>query len=194
MVREVRVSFRWVFLSRPSPLLRKSCHPQGMSIRGTTMLRRVDESFRTSLIDSRYRPGPEGRVRTTWARKTNTVTGQGCQPLCAGDATKHLSDPLVLTETGPRKNPFQSFSSLRNLAHHSRPKRDPSRTILTWHLRHHSLPSDASFVPLRLFDPPIGKPHWTWRVRVRISEQARTRPGRIRLHPDCSFQKSHRLE
>lgn len=158
------------------------------------MLRRVSESFRTSLIDSRDRPGPRSFADGGRDRRRGTFTGQGCQPLCAGDATKHLSDPSVLTESGPRKNPFQSFSSLRNLAHHSRPKRDPSRTILTWHLRRHSLPSDASFIPLHLFDPPIGKPHWSKRVRVRISEQARTRPGRIRLHPDCSFQKSHRLE
>jgi hypothetical protein len=113
------------------------------------MHRRVDESFRTSLIDSRYRPGREGRDR-----RRGTFTGQGCQPLCAGDATKHLSDPSVVTESRQRKNPFRSFSSLRSLAHHSRPKRDPSRTILTWHLRRHSLPSDASFVPLRLFGMP----------------------------------------
>ncbi len=113
------------------------------------MLRRVSESFRTSLIDSRYRPGHEGRVG-----RRGTFTGQGCQPLCAGDATKHLSDPSALTESRQTKNPFQSFSRVRSLAHHSRPKRDPSRTILTWHLRHHSLPSDASSVPLRLFGSP----------------------------------------
>ena len=144
--------------------------------------------FGQGLIDSRYRLGREGRDR-----RRGTFTGQGCQPLCAGDATRHLSDPSVLTELGQRKIPFQSFSSVRSLAHHSRPKRDPSRTILTWHLRHRSLPSGASFIPLRLFVAPIGETHWTWRVWVRISEQARTRPGRIRLHPVFSFQKSHRL-
>ena len=148
----------------------------------------LSSRFGQGLISSRYRPGREGRDR-----RRGTFTGQGCQPLCAGDATRHLSDPSVVTESRQRKNPFQSFSSVRSLAHHSRPKRDPSRTILTWHLRRHSLPSDASFIPLRLFGLPIGIPHWTWRVRARISEQARTRPGRIRLHPVFSFQKSHRL-
>jgi hypothetical protein len=64
----------------------------------------------------------------------------------------HLSDPSTVAVLRSRKNPFQGFSSIRNLAHHSRPKRDPSRTILTWPLRRPSLPSDAGCVAPRLFD------------------------------------------
>jgi len=113
---------------------------------GTSAFRRVDLSFRLSLIGRRYRPGRVGRVG-----RRGTFTGQCRQPLCAGDIAKHLSGPPTLTVSGPRENPFQGFSSRRSLAHHSRSKRDPSRTILTWPLRRHLLPSDAGCVVLRLF-------------------------------------------
>jgi hypothetical protein len=122
----------------PSP---RRCCPGG-----TATLRRLHLPFRLSLIDRRYRPGHKGRVG-----RRGTFTGQCCQPLCAGDIAKHLCDPPTITVLRSRKNPFQGFSNLRNLAHHTRPKRDPSHTILTWPLRRPSLPSDAGCVVPRLF-------------------------------------------
>ena len=114
---------------------------------GTSAFRRFHRPFRLSLIGRHYRPGHVGRDG-----RRGTFTGQCCQPLCAGDAARHLSDPSIITVLRSRKIPFRGFSSSRSLAHHSRPKRDPSRTILTWPLRRPSLPSDAGCVAPRLFD------------------------------------------
>jgi hypothetical protein len=179
---------RWIILPLGLPIATVAATPEELpSPRrcdpgGTSAFRRVDLPFRLSLIDRCYQPGHRGRVG-----RRGTFTGQCCQPLCAGDIAKHLSDPSTVAVLRSRKNPFQSFSSIRNLAHHSRPKRDPSRTILTWPLRRHSLPSDAGCIAPPPLRPATARLHWLWRVRVRISERLRTRPGRIRFHPVPSF-------
>ena len=104
--------------------------------------------------------------------RSGTFTGQCCQPFCPGDSASHVD--------GPPSEP--SYRSLRRLivppglqaardpGPPSPPKRDASRTVSTWPLRHRSLPRDAGCIPRR------------GRVRVKISERVWSRPGRIRLH------------
>lgn len=132
---------------------------------GTLPHRRIHSPFRLSLIGSRY---PFGRVGREGRR--GTFTGQCCQPLCAGDATKHLNGPGAVTESRHLGIPFQGFSKFRNLA--SRSGRNVTPPALS------SLgPFDAARCQATLATyPPVG-------VRVRISKQARTRSGRIRFHP-----------
>ena len=104
--------------------------------------------------------------------RSGTFTGQCCQPFCPGDPASHVD--------GPPSEP--SYRSLRRMIDPpglqaardpgppSPPKRDASRTVSTWPLRHRSLPRDAGCIPRR------------GRVRVKISERVWSRPGRIRLH------------
>ena len=60
------------------------------------------------------------------------------------------------------------MSTTRSLAHHTMPRRDPSRSVLAWTLRHRSSPAGAGCLPFRR------------KVRARSSGRARTRPGKIR--------------
>ncbi len=139
---------------------------------------RFRRSFRRGLIDWRYR----------WQRgcrsgRSRTFTGQCCRPFCPGDSTSHPDGPRAVTKS--RRVEGRISPSGLHLAWEfgppSEPKRDASRTIFTWPLRRRSLPPDAGCVPRQ------------GRVRVKISERAWTRSGRIRFHRTSFLIKSHRL-
>ena len=134
----------------PSPRRR---HPGGASSR-----RRVHSPFRLSLIDSRY---PSGRVGR--AGRRGTFTGQCCQPLCAGDATKHLSGPCVVPEYRRHGASLPGLHRIVETGPPPLPKRDTSPAILTWPLRRHSLPSDPGCIPPPTLRRSRGPPHCPWR-------------------------------
>jgi hypothetical protein len=107
--------------------------------------RRVTEPFRHA-----YRSGLPGGPRGT-PRRRGTLTGQCGQPLCPGEITSHLDGPQRPTvacaaEGDRRVPPMLRQAWERGMP--SRPKRDPSRTILAWPLRRRPLPDDAGCVPL----------------------------------------------
>ena len=127
-------------------------------------LHRVRRSFRHGLIDWRYRSTP----RRMGSGRSRTFTGQCCQPFCPGDPTKHPDGPSVVTKcrlAGKRSIPKASAEATGH-GPPSRPKRDASQTVFTWPLRHRLLPPGAGCVP-------------SFEVRVKISERAWTRSGRI---------------
>src|SRR6185369_2423879 len=99
------------------------------------------------------------------SERRGTFTGQCHQPLCAGDAARHPADPEGTTATLPPGDVLaggddaQCFSTARGLAHTAWPKRDPSRTVLAWPLRHRPLPSGAGCIDLLAENS--GKDFWT---------------------------------
>ncbi len=100
--------------------------------------------------------------------RSRTFTGQCCQPFCLGDSTNHSDGPRVVTKyrhAGERIRLLR-LQQVRELGPPPEPKRETAQTIFTWPLRHRSLPSDAGCIP-------------SFEVRVKISERAWTRPGRI---------------
>lgn len=112
-----------------------------------------------------------------------TFTGQCCRPLCPGDPTSHPDGPRRITKLPSvrgRISPSR-LRQAREIGPPSEPKRDASRTIFTWPLRRRSLPSDAGCVPRQS------------RVRVKTSERAWTRSGRIRFRRTSFLTKPHRL-
>lgn len=146
---------------------------------GTFMHRRVNGPFRTSLIDPPHHPGHEGRDG-----RRRTFTGQCCQPLCRGDTTRHLSGPTAVTEVRQSENPsgasavFGAWLSApgRNVIPPPPFSPGPSAT-----------PRCRAALASYLSASSTFRLHWPSRVRVRISGQARTRPGRIRFHPVSPF-------
>ncbi len=87
---------------------------------------------------------------------------------CPGDPSNHSDGSRVVTKYRHAKERIRLLRLQPAWEHGlpSEPKRDTPRTIFTWPLRHRSLPSDAGCVP-------------SFEVRVKISERAWTRPGRI---------------
>jgi hypothetical protein len=141
---------------------------------GTSPHRRIHGSFRLGLINACY---PSGRVGR--AGRRGTFTGQCCQPLCAGDATKHLSDPWVVTEFRRHGTSCQSFIRSRGLAYRSGRIVTPPALSSPGPFAATRCRATLASYPLRLLG--TAKPCLIafGEVRVRISEQARTRPGRI---------------
>jgi hypothetical protein len=160
-------------------LLRKGCRPFTREARRLPRSIASHRSFRLGLIDWRYRCV----AKTAISGRSRTFTGQCCRPFCPGDPTNHSDGPRVVTKyqrRGERISP-PGLHQVREIGPPSEPKRDASRTIFTWPLRRRSLPSDAGCVPRQS------------RVRVKISERAWTRSGRIRFHRTSFLTKSHRL-
>jgi hypothetical protein len=115
------------------------------------------------------------------AGRRGTFTGQCCLPLCPGETASHLRVaeritafpvPRTGSQTDPTLQPNEELGAAR------RPNRDSSRTRSPWPLRHRSLRTDTGCLPR------------STRVRGDRSEQARTRPGRIRTFEKLS---SHRV-
>lgn len=171
MVRGRGVSFRWVSLSRSSPLLRESCRPQGEAVRMGPL--------RTAAFTSRFGRALSVRVTLTGRKgrtgRRGTFTGQCCQPLCAGGPTRHLHGPQAVTESRPAGVPSQGFVKFRRLAHRV-------GRIVTPPAPSSPGPFAAAGCPATLAAYP------SKRVRVRISGPARTRPGRIRFHQTSTFK------
>ena len=111
-------------------------------------LHRFRRSFRRGLIDRRYRRGlpRSGRSRT--------FTGQCCRPFCPGDPASHSEGPRIITKRRPARERIRlpRLHQVRENGPPSKPKRDASRTIFTWPLRHRSLPPDAGSYPLSRFE------------------------------------------
>ena len=102
---------------------------------------------------------------------------------CPGDPTNHSDGPHLVTKFRGEEGRISpsGLHPIRETGPPSEPNRDTPRSIFTWPLRRRSLPSDAGCIPRQS------------RVRVKISERAWTRPGRIRFHQLSFLIKSHRL-
>lgn len=87
------------------------------------------------------------------------------QPLCG---PKGIAVTLPSKAPSPDAKVVRCFGRLGSLAPPLEPKRDTSRSVLAWPLRHRPLPNDAGCVVSHR------------EIRARISGRARTRPGRIR--------------
>ena len=129
--------------------------------RMTTSHRRVDAPFRQSLIGTFYSSGYKGRMK-----RRGTFTRQCCQSLSAGETAIHVHVLRGVTELHHRVESIPGFSCSRNVAHRDQRNATPPRSILTCPLRRRQLPVDHGS-------------YRSMRVRVRISESARTSPGRI---------------
>ena len=81
--------------------------------------------------------------------RSRIFIGQCCQPFCPGDPTNHLDGPRVVTKSRHVKERIRlpGLCQATELHPPSQPKRDTSRTILTWPLRHRLLPSGAGCIP-----------------------------------------------
>ena len=105
-----------------------------------------------------------------------TRDGVGFSPVSVDSHCVQASPPITPTARSDqpyrvlRRNPPGPLvlPQAWELGTPSRPKRDPSRTILAWPLRRRPLRDDAGCIPLRR------------RVRARISARVRPRTGRIR--------------
>ena len=161
-------------LLSPQRLLRSSCHPQSGRRWGRPPHRRVARPFRVA-----YRSG-----LPWWCQgRRGTFTGQCGQPLCPGETTSHPDGPQ--RPTVPRAaERIRGISPMLpqawELGTPSRPKRDPSRTILAWPLRHRPLPDDAGCVPLR-GEFEQGFPHGYGPARVGLDRSVWDRSHRLRL-------------
>lgn len=154
-----------------------SFHERGQA---PSSFHRFRRPFRLGLIDWRYRLA---EAEAAACGRSRTFTGQCCQPFCPGDPTSHSDGPHVVTKyrrMGGGISP-SGLPQARGIGPPSEPKRDASRTIFTWPLRRRSLPPDAGCVPRQ------------GRVRVKISERAWTRSGRIGFHRNSFLIKLHRL-
>lgn len=108
--------------------------------------RRIAGPFRHA-----YRSGLPGDPQGT-PRRRGTLTGQRGRPLCPGETTNHLDGPqqptVACAAAGDRPAP-RMLRQAWERGMPSRPKRDPSRTILAWPLRRRPLPAGAGCIPLR---------------------------------------------
>jgi hypothetical protein len=102
MVRRRCSSFRWVFLSRPSPLLRKSCRPQ-VAASGQE---HDDPPRERAVSDQPYRlalpPWPRGSRQTTWDFHRSVLSA-----LVSGETAKHLNEPSVITAHPRMRRPIR---------------------------------------------------------------------------------------
>ena len=118
--------------------------PEAASRWGETFAPPRDRTVSQCLWVRRTRPVPGRR---------GTFTGQCGQPLCPGETTSHLVGSQHRTVVGLRgEEDDPSSARLRQAWERglpTRPKRDPSRTILAWPLRHRPLPDDAGCVASR---------------------------------------------
>ena len=164
----------WTLLSQRSFLSpRVAMAPRDYSGRAAILSRERPGAFlvpsRPPLISpSTYRLALPPRGRSRRSGRSRTFTGQCCQPFCPGDPSNHSDGSRVVTKYRHAKERIRLLRLQpaweRGLP--SEPKHDTPRTIFTWPLRHRSLPSDAGCIP-------------SFEVRVKISERAWTRTGRI---------------
>jgi len=145
----------------PEGLLPKSCHPQ----RGRELGSSPHTSHKRTISPEAYKHALPHKQRG----RSGTFTGQYRQPLCSGDATKHPIRP----DDGNRNSTAEeglrlpTLQTRMGLSAPQRPKRDTSRTIRTWSLRHRLLPPDAVYIPLkREFE--FGFPHGYGPARVGL--------------------------
>ena len=159
-------------------VLRKSCHP---FTREARHLPRSIASAARFVLDLWI--GVTAEQPTLLRGRSGIFTGQCEQPFCPGDPTKHSDGPRLVPKFRGRRRRIgpSGLHQVTELGPPSEPNRDTSRTIFTWPLRRRSLLPDAGCVPRQS------------RVRVKISERAWTRPGRIRFHQLSFLIKSHRL-
>jgi len=133
------------FATTPEEL--PSFHERGQA---PSSFHRIRRSFRLGLIDWRYRREAEGRR----CGRSRTFTGQCCQPFCPGDPTNHSDGPRVVTKYRHARERIKllRLQQVRELGLPSEPKRDTSRTIFTWPLRHRLLPPGPGSYPLSRFE------------------------------------------
>ena len=124
-----------------------SFHERGQA---PSSFHRIRRSFRLGLIDWRYHRVAKGRC----SGRSRTFTGQCCQPFCPGDPASHPDGPRAVTKYRHAKERIRllRLHQTRELGLPSEPKRDTSRTIFTWPLRHRLLPSGPGSYPLSRFE------------------------------------------
>ena len=166
MVRCPGGSFRWVSLSRPSPLLRESCHPKSEDVReGRPRTAAFTSCFGRALSAGVTRP-------TAWAGRDDvglspvSVVSHFVQATPPDTLTDHRRSPSILRCESTLLLPM--LRQMTELGTPPGPKRDASWTILRL------APSSAQVAPRRWLHTPK-------RVRAEISVRARTHTGRIRL-------------
>lgn len=146
-------------------LLRSRCFPQAAPTQASAPLRRVSFAFRRGLIARPYRIADIRRTsrrlattRTTWASSSVSVVSRCAQAM--------PPDTLAIRERYPNTRPRRSDHLRRLRLDRERspspwPKRDTSRTIPAWPLRHRQLPVDAGCVPGLPSRPPADAPTLT---------------------------------
>ena len=131
----------------PTPEELPSFHERGQA---PSSLHRVRRSFRLGLIDWRYRCEAEADAADEVGLSPVNVVSH----FCSGDTTNHSDGPRVVTKYRHAKERIRlpRLQPARELGLPSEPKRDPSRTIFPWPLRHRSSPPDPGPYPLSRFE------------------------------------------
>ena len=106
---------------------------------------------------------------SAWCIQAGAWNGVGLSPVRVVGHCEQVTPPHtprvngqnrdVLRRDCPGGRAAQCFSTTRSLAHHVRPNRDPSRSILAWPLRQRPLPSAAGCVPF--LEESSSKDFWT---------------------------------
>ena len=150
MVRCPGGSFRWVSLSRPSPLLRESCHPKSEDVReGRPRTAAFTSCFGRALSAGVTRP-------TAWAGRDDvglspvSVVSHFVQATPPDTLTDHRRSPSILRCESTLLLPM--LRQMTELGTPPGPNRDASWTISAWPLRQRRLPHAAGCIPLNGFE------------------------------------------
>ena len=133
------------FATTPEEL--PSFHERGQA---PSSFHRIRRSFRLGLIDWRYRREAEAVAADEVGLSPVSVISQ----LCPGDPTSHSDGPRVVTKHRHARERIKllRLQQVRELGLPSEPKRDTSRTVFTWPLRHRLLPPGPGSYPLSRFE------------------------------------------
>jgi hypothetical protein len=158
------------FATTPEEL--PSFHEKGQA---PSSFHRIRRSFRHRLIDWRYRREAGGDTADEVGLSPVSVVSH----FCPGDPTSHSDGPRVVTKYRHARERIKllRLQQVRELGLPSEPKRDTSRTIFPWPLRHRLLPPGPGSYPLSRFEGRF--PHRLGPARVGFDFIPFSFPGKI---------------